>query len=306
MNPQILTIVTGISGIFGLLGLMAYLFFQQQVSRAEQSVREIVEGEGLFNASQVLEILKQFSDDTARLEALKALTHHDGAKANNILTKVNANVDIKSLANISHHNYRTASKITASIFSVIAIVGLSYCFYVPSLKQVSTLVEGVELFTEQSDGRSYPFGEIGNQTWMLSNLNYHSENQKSWCYDDESSFCQKHGHLYTWNSAQAACPAGWHLPSKAEWIELIDYLGGSKMAGPRMLKGGDSGFDVLLSGNRRADGNYYDIGSYAAFWTSDEHNRGYGLRVDFPVFGSNVLISHELKVFGFPVRCVKD
>lgn len=131
MNHQILAIVTGISGLFSLMGLFSYLYFQLQVSRAERSVREVVEGEGLFNANQVLEILKQFSDDNARLEALKAITHHDGAKARNILTKVQASVDIERLTSISGSNYRNISKATASVFSVFAVIGLLYYQIVP-------------------------------------------------------------------------------------------------------------------------------------------------------------------------------
>lgn len=131
MNPQILTVVTGISGIFGLMGLLSYLYFQLQISRAERSVREVVEGEGLFNADQVVEILKQFSDDAARLEALKTFTHHDGTKAKNILTKVTANVDVERLTNISSRNYRNISKATALVFSVFAVIGLVYYQIVP-------------------------------------------------------------------------------------------------------------------------------------------------------------------------------
>lgn len=32
------------------------------------------------------------------------------------------------------------------------------------------------------------------------------------------------------SSVQGVCPTGWHLPSDAEWLELIDYLGGESVA----------------------------------------------------------------------------
>ena len=131
INPQILTIVTGISGLLGLLGLMTYLYHQLQISRAERSVREIVEGEGLFKADQVVEILKIFDNDTARLEALRDLTHHDGEKAKSILTKVKSNVDVEQLVNISSRNYKNISGMTAITFTALALIGLLFIIFKP-------------------------------------------------------------------------------------------------------------------------------------------------------------------------------
>lgn len=79
-SANILSLITGISSFLGLLGFLAYLYFLLQNRRTERSVREIVEGEGLFNANQVLEILKEFRDDTQRLKALKHLTNLDAGK----------------------------------------------------------------------------------------------------------------------------------------------------------------------------------------------------------------------------------
>ncbi len=100
MAPQILTIVTGISGIFGLLGLLAYLYFKLQISRAERSIREIVEGEGLFNAELVVEILKQFTDDDARLEILGKefliATFGNGTEAYNMYRRIGKPVNLQA------------------------------------------------------------------------------------------------------------------------------------------------------------------------------------------------------------------
>lgn len=35
---------------------------------------------------------------------------------------------------------------------------------------------------------------------------------------------RNYGVLYNWPAALAACPPGWHLPSDAEWSELVDFL----------------------------------------------------------------------------------
>ncbi|MGB5055639.1 MAG: hypothetical protein WBO24_14715 [Nitrospirales bacterium] len=126
MNPEILTIVTSTSGIIGLLGLLAYLYYQLQINSAERSIRQVVEGEGIFKSEQVVEILKQFTNDEARLEALKALTGHDEAKASNILAKVKKNVDIESYTKISGGNYRTALLVSGVLLLIIALVGFLY------------------------------------------------------------------------------------------------------------------------------------------------------------------------------------
>lgn len=128
MNPEILAIVTSTSGIIGLLGLLAYLYYQLQINSAERSIRHVVEGEGIFKSDQVIEILKQFNSDVARLEALKALTGHDEAKAKNILAKVKKNVDIESYAKVSGSNYRSALLVSGVLLLIIALVGFLYAF----------------------------------------------------------------------------------------------------------------------------------------------------------------------------------
>jgi uncharacterized protein (TIGR02145 family) len=88
---------------------------------------------------------------------------------------------------------------------------------------------------------------IGNQTWMAENLNIETSSG-SGCYDNVKSNCVKYGRLYDWNTAmngasssntspsgvRGVCPAGWHLPSYAEWKELVDFAGGSLTAGTKL------------------------------------------------------------------------
>jgi len=64
----------------------------------------------------------------------------------------------------------------------------------------------------------------GQKYRTAQNMNY--KINSSWCYNDSDSYCKKYGRLYDWNTANKACPAGWHLPSRSEWDALVNAAGG--------------------------------------------------------------------------------
>jgi uncharacterized protein (TIGR02145 family) len=102
-------------------------------------------------------------------------------------------------------------------------------------------------------GKAYKTVAIGTQTWMAENLNYNATG--SLCYENDPANCTKYGKLYDWATAMALpgscnessclsqisakhkgiCPAGYHIPSIADWDKLINYVGGEETAG-RYLK----------------------------------------------------------------------
>lgn len=98
---------------------------------------------------------------------------------------------------------------------------------------------------------------------------------EKYCYDDIPARCtafhpsQPDGGLYTWDEAmqysdtegaQGICPNGWHIPTEAEWTELVNYLdptvGGALVLnqnsgtdiGTKLQPGGSSGFGFNLAG----------------------------------------------------------
>jgi len=138
-------------------------------------------------------------------------------------------------------------------------------------------------FTDSRDGRKYRTVKIGNQRWMAEGLKY--KTGVSWCYDEKDK-CKTLGLNYDWDTAQEACPAGWHLPSDAEWDALArfvdpDYKSENDNVAGKKLKaksgweehcgqngnGTDEyGFSALPDGN---DGN--NPGRSRVWWTSTDH-----------------------------------
>ena len=115
---------------------------------------------------------------------------------------------------------------------------------------------------------------------------------------------------------QGVCPTGWHLPSRAEWNSLFTAVGDESIAG-KVLKsqtgwynsgnGTDAfGFSALPAGGRNGDGEGYNEGDYAYFWSSTELNSSYAYRMYLGYADVDATLSYKNKDDGFSVRCVKD
>ena len=192
------------------------------------------------------------------------------------------------------------------------------------------------------DGNVYQTVKIGNQWWMAENLKVtHYRNgdaipnvtdNTEWAnlttgaycnYDNNVSYVPTYGRLYNWyavDESRNIAPEGWHVPSDTEWQTLVDYLGGSNVAGGKIKETGtthwnspntgatnESGFSALPSGFRDVGtGYYYYLGDYAYFWSSTESSSNYawGWRLDYD--RSGVYRYDYLKRKGFSVRCVRD
>src|SRR6516165_6011283 len=118
LQADILKIVMGASSFLGVIGLLSYLYFTLQFRQAERSVQNVIGGDSLFNAAQVLSIMAQLKDDASRLEALKELTKYDTGKARSLLTKVKGNIDVMRLSETTSKRNKWLSLAAAVFFCI--------------------------------------------------------------------------------------------------------------------------------------------------------------------------------------------
>ena len=190
------------------------------------------------------------------------------------------------------------------------------------------------------DGNSYKTVTVGTQTWMAENLKtthyndgteitlvvddtdwaYSGTEGYCWYNNDEAAYKDVYGALYKIFAVKTdkLCPAGWHVPTDAEWSTLMDYLGGGNVAGGKMKESGNthwngtnagatnvSGFTALPGGWRQSNGPFYKLGSTGYFWSDGiyPYNTGVTLKATDPICYSS---SFSFKDDGVSVRCVKD
>jgi len=206
--------------------------------------------------------------------------------------------------------------------------------YESGLESVAPITESVSpqnMFTDNRDGQTYKTATIGEQIWMAQNLNYQTASG-SWCYENNSSNCYTYGRLYDFHTARTVCPAGWHLPSAAEWDNLASAVGGTRKkykdnetgndffgwagVGTKLkARSGwnnngngmdDYGFSALPGGFRFSDGGFYGADSYGVWWTASEDGVGNayyrGMEYDYDYVDEH---SYD-KSGGLSVRCVQD
>lgn len=198
---------------------------------------------------------------------------------------------------------------------------------------ISVVVGSLE---DARDGKTYKTVQIKDQVWMAENLNFEADS--SFCPQGEAENCDKFGRLYKWavamDSSEAVpcgynvrcnqadsvsqpkvrgiCPEGWHLPSDAEWDELIAATGDADHAAKALKSkdvwSADPGedvyqFNVVPTGYRGVDGifNQYD----ALFWSSTESTKGSAC---YRYFDRDANVKHRSfdKRTARSVRCIKD
>lgn len=221
------------------------------------------------------------------------------------------------------------------IVIAIAVLLLSNC----KKEDDPSFIHDFGSFTDSRDGQVYKTIKIGTQTWFAENLAYegagkettdfegwfHSTTYEGWCYyeNNKSMYGNTYGILYQWGVASMACPDGWHLPTRAEWVILRDSLGGKYKAGGKLKEAGnahwlnpndgatnESGFTALPGGMKGAQNPQFFValGDYAHFWSA-ENDSAFAMDATMASWTSifwvsDLLLSH--KSLGNSVRCLKD
>ena len=165
-------------------------------------------------------------------------------------------------------------------------------------------------FTDSRDGQTYPTEKIGKFTWMAENLKFQTAN--SWCYNNDDSNCAKYGRLYTWNAAMQACPAGWRLPTRDDWNDLVEAADGSeagtalKASAPNWNGDDAFGFSALPGGYRWTNGSFDGVGGWGGWWSATENGSGSAWLWIMRTGGADVDEHAFDKAYGFSVRCVRN
>lgn len=193
------------------------------------------------------------------------------------------------------------------------------------------------------DGNAYKTVTIGTQTWMAENLRTTKYNDgtaipnitdnSEWGTLKTGGYCNynnttsvdtiaTYGRLYNWHAVNTGklAPAGWHVPTDAEWKTLIDYLGGKDIAGEKLRESGkkhwddspyvgginEYGFTSLPGGSRHWNGTFEYIGSQGYWWSATEYNADRAWLQNDYFNDTDIYRTYYYKEMGYSVRCVKD
>ena len=204
----------------------------------------------------------------------------------------------------------------------------------------STTINGVIGSLIDISGNIYKTIGIGTQVWMAENLNTSKFNDNSnilfvndrdvWkaltspgyrYINSNDSVHKLYGALYNFYAISTGklCPTGWHVPSNSEWSVLVEYLGGTSIAGGKMKEAGtihwfspnegatnESGFTALPGGYSNDYGSNQLVGDVAWWWSATEVDTIYGLDWYISNNSSSINGLGHYKGYGFSVRCIRD
>jgi uncharacterized protein (TIGR02145 family) len=205
------------------------------------------------------------------------------------------------------------------------------------------------------DGNHYPVVTIGTQTWMAENLRttkyrngldiihitsnatwtLYPSGARCWYNNDSASYAAIYGSLYNQKAVKdtsGLCPAGWHIPTDAEWMTMEIYLGMPSVSfgseGMRgTIEGGKlkatgtqlwnspntdatniTGFTALPGGYRyHLDGEFRHLGNTGIWWANYPSGSTIYTRGLYYSFGGIYRGRNDYRYdSGCSVRCILD
>jgi uncharacterized protein (TIGR02145 family) len=141
-----------------------------------------------------------------------------------------------------------------------------------------------------------------------------------------SLFGKDYGALYNWYVVDPAnskkiTPAGWHIASESEWSLLVQFLGGSSVAGGKLKEDGymhwtnpnegatnSSGFTALPGGYCNFNGAFDKYAAYGAWWTVTENNESTAIYQNLYCDSEGMYRKYNYynKRYGLSIRCIRD
>jgi len=233
-----------------------------------------------------------------------------------------------------------------------------YCAY--ATNSVGTGYGSIISFTTKLadiEGNLFNSVKIGSQVWMKENLKtiLYNDGKNNyiplvidittwanlttpaycWYNNDKSTYKDTYGALYNWWAVSTGrlCPVGWHVPTEAEWHQLVLFLDPnailvdvnssdlteSAIAGGKMKEIGTThwsdpnigatnelGFTALPGGLCYIFGNFTEDGTIGAFWTVTEIDNSVAWARMIYNNWSSIFSYYNPKTLGQSVRCLKD
>lgn len=211
------------------------------------------------------------------------------------------------------------------------------------------------------DGNVYPTLQIGSQCWMRYNLRtthyadgtsipagttQNSYTPYYYDYSTSNVALTSRGYLYNWpavmhgasssstnpSGVQGICPAGWHVPSDAEWTQLESYVGSQSLyiwdnnstyiarslasisfweesSVPFSVGSYPDANNVTLFSAIPAgyyNGSYNNFGNTTIFWSTTNYTDSYAYSRNLYSSSATVSRNGSAKNYGCSVRCVKN
>jgi uncharacterized protein (TIGR02145 family) len=193
---------------------------------------------------------------------------------------------------------------------------------------------------KDQEGKSIKSIKIGDQKWMVENLNVShfrngdsipevrsaaewkrmgEEGKPAWCLiQNETENGKKFGKLYNWyavNDPRGLAPKDWHVASDDEWTRLINFLGGGVLAALNMRTTGltdnsdrdnENRFSGLPGGCRNSFGVFYGLDSFGYWWSATEFDPSNAFVRILNYVNCDINSKILDKIYGLSVRCLSD